>query len=166
MQGFAAVAQKEGIHTSACERTSCELRGACGWVSDGAPAGMSNRFGPRRYPRVCWIGERKAELLADDFDRWSFSGVPKRHGRLSRGTSGRTAAPYCKYAHAIEHVHRIPYYVNQAVRHSLFGRPGPVYLDFPDDIINGQCEEEDVAQAATVPEPPRTLLIRKRSKRP
>ena len=67
------------------------------------------------------------------------------------------AAPYCKYAHAIEHVHRIPYYVNQAVRHSLFGRPGPVYLDFPDDIINGQCEEEDVAQAATVPEPPRTL---------
>ena len=34
------------------------------------------------------------------------------------------AAPYCKYAHAVEHVHRIPYYVNQAVRHSLYGRPG------------------------------------------
>ena len=67
------------------------------------------------------------------------------------------AAPYCKYAHAIEHVQRIPYYVNQAVRHSLYGRPGAVYLDFPDDIIRGECEEEDVTDAARVPEPPRTM---------
>ena len=67
------------------------------------------------------------------------------------------AAPYCKYAHGIEHVRRIPYYVNQAVRHALYGRPGPVYLDFPDDIIHGKCEEDDVVKAARVDEPPRTL---------
>ncbi|MDE0179589.1 MAG: thiamine pyrophosphate-dependent enzyme, partial [Gammaproteobacteria bacterium] len=67
------------------------------------------------------------------------------------------AAPYCKYAHAIEHVHRIPYYVNQAVRHSLYGRPGPVYLDFPDDIIRAECEEDEVIEAAAVPEPPRMM---------
>ena len=67
------------------------------------------------------------------------------------------AAPYCKYAHGIEHVHRIPYYVNQAIRHSLYGRPGPVYLDFPDDIIRGECEQDDVVEAARVNDPPRTM---------
>jgi 2-hydroxyacyl-CoA lyase 1 len=65
------------------------------------------------------------------------------------------ASPYCKYAHAIEATSRIPYYVEQAVRHSIFGRPGAVYLDFPDDIIRGEVEEGDVEEVATVPEPPR-----------
>ena len=67
------------------------------------------------------------------------------------------AAPYCKYAHAIEHTARIPYYVEQAVRHAKFGRPGAAYLDFPDDIIRGEVEEEKVRPAATVGEPPRSL---------
>ena len=66
------------------------------------------------------------------------------------------ASPYCKYAHAIEATSRIPYYVEQAVRHSIFGRPGAVYLDFPDDIIRGEVDEGDVEEVATVPEPPRS----------
>ena len=67
------------------------------------------------------------------------------------------AAPYCKYAHAIEHAERIPYYVQQAVRQSIYGRPGPVYLDFPDDIIRAEVDEDDIDDAAAVPEPPRTM---------
>ncbi len=67
------------------------------------------------------------------------------------------AAPYCKYAHAIEHRARIPYYVEQAVRHAKFGRPGAAYLDFPDDIIRGEVDEEKIRPAATVGEPPRSL---------
>ncbi len=65
------------------------------------------------------------------------------------------AAPFCKFAHAVEHVHRIPFYVEMAVRNSIYGRPGATYLDMPDDIIQGEVEEEKVHQAATVAEPPR-----------
>ncbi|MEM7405661.1 MAG: oxalyl-CoA decarboxylase [Pseudomonadota bacterium] len=65
------------------------------------------------------------------------------------------ATPFCKYAHAIEHVQRIPYYVEQAVRTSIYGRPGAVYLDFPDDLIRGEIDEADIAEVATVPPPPR-----------
>ena len=65
------------------------------------------------------------------------------------------AAPYCKYAHNIEHVERIPYYVEQAIRTSLTGRPGPVYLDFPDDIIRGEIDEEKAVKPATVGDPAR-----------
>ena len=65
------------------------------------------------------------------------------------------ARPFTKYAHAVEKVERIPFYVEQAVRTSLYGRPGAAYLDMPDDIIQAEVEEEDVVSAATVGAPPR-----------
>ncbi len=65
------------------------------------------------------------------------------------------ASPFCKFAHAVEHVHRIPFYVEMAVRNSIYGRPGATYLDMPDDIILGEVDEEKVQQAATVADPPR-----------
>ena len=65
------------------------------------------------------------------------------------------AAPYCKYAHKIEQVERIPYYVEQALRTSMTGRPGPVYLDFPDDIIRGETDEANVVHPPVVAEPSR-----------
>ena len=65
------------------------------------------------------------------------------------------ASPFCKFAHAVEHVHRIPFYVELAVRQSIYGRPGAVYLDMADDIIRGEVEEEAVVEAATLGEPPR-----------
>jgi len=66
------------------------------------------------------------------------------------------ASPYCKYAQGVERADRIPFYVEQAVRTSLFGRPGPVYLDMPDDVIRGEVDEDSVIAAATVGEPPRS----------
>ncbi len=66
------------------------------------------------------------------------------------------AAPFCKYAHAVEHVERIPFYVEQAVRTALYGRPGAAYLDMPDDIIQGKADEDKVMRVATVAEPPRS----------
>ena len=65
------------------------------------------------------------------------------------------ASPFCKFAHAVEHVHRIPFYVELAVRQSIYGRPGAAYLDMADDIIRGECDEDDVHAAATLGEPPR-----------
>jgi len=67
------------------------------------------------------------------------------------------ASPFCKYAHAIEHTERIPFYVEKAIRASLFGRPGAVYLDMPEDIILGEVEEENIDPVATVGNPPRSL---------
>src|SRR5207344_910590 len=49
------------------------------------------------------------------------------------------AWPFCKFAHGIESVQRIPYYVEMATRNAIYGRPGATYLDLPDDIISGTC---------------------------
>ena len=76
-------------------------------------------------------------------------------GSFQEENQVQIASPFCKFAHAIEHVERIPFYVEKAVRHAIYGRPGASYLDMPDDIIQGETEEDDVQTFATVPEPPR-----------
>jgi 2-hydroxyacyl-CoA lyase 1 len=65
------------------------------------------------------------------------------------------AAPLCKFAHAIDSVKRIPFYVAEATRNATYGRPGAAYLDMPDDIITGKCDEKDVVQVQKCPDPPR-----------
>ncbi len=65
--------------------------------------------------------------------------------------------PFCKFAHGIESVRRIPYYVEMATRHAIYGRPGACYLDIPDDIISGECDLDDIVQVERVPEPPRMV---------
>lgn len=67
------------------------------------------------------------------------------------------ASPFCKFAHGIESVQRIPYYVEMATRHAIYGRPGATYLDMPDDIIRGKCDLDKVVEVGRVPEPPRTV---------
>nr|6XN8_A Chain A, 2-hydroxyacyl-CoA lyase 1 [Rhodospirillales bacterium URHD0017]6XN8_B Chain B, 2-hydroxyacyl-CoA lyase 1 [Rhodospirillales bacterium URHD0017] len=67
------------------------------------------------------------------------------------------ASPFCKFAHGIESVARIPFYVEMATRNAIYGRPGATYLDMPDDIIRGTCETDKIAQAERVPEAPRSV---------
>jgi len=69
------------------------------------------------------------------------------------------ATPFCKFAHAVEHVHRIPFYVEMAVRNSIYGRPGASYLDLPDDIITGKVDDSRVEEPARCPDPPRTQAM-------
>jgi 2-hydroxyacyl-CoA lyase 1 len=67
------------------------------------------------------------------------------------------ASPFCKFAHGIESVQRIPYYVEMATRHAIYGRPGAAYLDVPDDIITGKCDVDKVVRVERAPEPPRMV---------
>ncbi len=67
------------------------------------------------------------------------------------------ASPFCKFAHAIDSVERIPFYVEKATRHAIYGRPGACYLDMPDNIITGKCDLDKISVADRVPEAPRMV---------
>jgi 2-hydroxyacyl-CoA lyase 1 len=67
------------------------------------------------------------------------------------------ARPWCKYAAEVDRIDRIPYFIEQAVRTSIYGRPGPVYLDLPGDIITGKVDDEAAPQRPRVPDAPRFL---------
>lgn len=65
------------------------------------------------------------------------------------------AAPFCKLSASVDDPRRIPYYINTAVRTALSGRPGPVYLDLPSDVITGVVDESEVRYLPPAPAPPR-----------
>src|SRR5437764_13086661 len=67
------------------------------------------------------------------------------------------ASPFCKFAHGIESVQRIPYYVEMATRNAIYRRPGATYLYFPADMITGNLHEEKVVQVRKCPDPPRMV---------
>jgi len=52
--------------------------------------------------------------------------------------------PLVKWAERVYEAHRIPEIVNLAFRQALTGKPGPVYLDFPSDILYAEVDEDKV----------------------
>lgn len=65
------------------------------------------------------------------------------------------AAPLCKWSVSVDCVERIPWFVEQAVHTALSGRPGPVYLDLPADVIAAQAELDSVPVAGPLRVPAR-----------
>ena len=53
------------------------------------------------------------------------------------------ARPFCKWVGQAERIEPIPRYIATAVRKAISGRPGPVYLDLPGDIIASKIDESN-----------------------
>jgi thiamine pyrophosphate-dependent acetolactate synthase large subunit-like protein len=52
--------------------------------------------------------------------------------------------PCTKWADRVVNLKRIPEQVNNAFQHAISGKPGPVYLDFPADILYEKIDEAQV----------------------
>jgi acetolactate synthase-1/2/3 large subunit len=63
--------------------------------------------------------------------------------------------PITKFADSIFQTHRIPEYIELAIRHAVSGIPGPAYLEIPMDIFMGSVEEDQVRIPRIRTEPPR-----------
>ena len=65
------------------------------------------------------------------------------------------ARPITKWAERSYEPRRIPELVATAFRHSISGRPAPVYLDMPGDVLYADVPAEEVRWPGPVQEPPR-----------
>ncbi len=65
-----------------------------------------------------------------------------RRGSLQEMDHLGVVRPITKYCDAIYQTHRIPEYIELAIRHAVSGIPGPAYLEIPMDIFMGQAEWE------------------------
>jgi len=52
--------------------------------------------------------------------------------------------PMTKWADRVYNLKRIPEQVNNAFQKAMSGKPGPVYLDFPGDVLYAKIDEEQV----------------------
>jgi len=61
--------------------------------------------------------------------------------------------PLTKWAERIYDPGRVPEMVTRALRTATSGKPGPVYLDFPADVLAKSVEEDDVSWPASLRDP-------------
>ena len=78
-----------------------------------------------------------------------------RRGSLQEMDHLGVVRPITKYCDAIYQTHRIPEYVELAIRHAVSGIPGPAYLEIPMDVFMGQAEEERAPIPRIRTQPPR-----------
>jgi acetolactate synthase-1/2/3 large subunit len=65
--------------------------------------------------------------------------------------------PVTKWAERVYDTRRIPDMVDMAFRQATAGRPGPVYLDLPGDVLGEKIEESSVTYAGPWKPSPRSL---------
>ena len=153
---LAEAAQKAGLPYIGMrnEQTASYAAGAVGYLT-GRPGSCITVTGPGVIHGLAGLANAQQNcwpmLLIGGASETYRNGM----GAFQEERQVLAATPLCKWAHGIEHVHRIPFYVEMAVRQSIYGRPGAAYLDIADDIITGSCETDTAIQAAKCPDPPR-----------
>ena len=155
---IAAAAQKEGVAYLGMrnEQSAAYAAAAYGYLT-GRPGACVTVTGPGVVHGLSGL----ANAQQNCWPMILIGGASETHrggmGAFQEERQVLIASPFCKFAHGIESVRRIPYYVEMATRNAIYGRPGATYLDMPDDIIQGKCELDKIAEAERVPEPPRTV---------
>ena len=66
-------------------------------------------------------------------------------------------APVCKWTATVDSIARIPTLINIAMKQAMSGRPGPVYIDLPAEMISGVDDEANIIIPQPAPEPARPL---------
>jgi len=156
VQPIAAAAQEEGIQYVGMrnEQSASYAAQAVGYMT-GRPGACLTVSGPGVVHGLAGLANAQQNFWPMIMIGGASPTYQNGMGAFQEERQVQIASPFCKFAHAVEHVHRIPFYVELAVRQSIYGRPGAVYLDMPDDIINGEVEEEDAVETAVIPEAPR-----------
>jgi acetolactate synthase-1/2/3 large subunit len=78
-----------------------------------------------------------------------------RKGSLQEMDHIGVMRPITKFADVVYQTHRIPEYIELAIRHAVSGIPGPAFLEIPMDVFHGQVEWEQAPIPKLRTEPPR-----------
>lgn len=97
-------------------------------------------------------------------NKWPMILIGGAHDTNQDGTGGFqecdqlvASLPFVKYYVKVSSVERIPFYIAKAYRESIYGTPGPVYLDFPGDVLTKKALEDDIKWFDYVEDIPKTL---------
>jgi thiamine pyrophosphate-dependent acetolactate synthase large subunit-like protein len=66
------------------------------------------------------------------------------HGTFQEIDQLAMLAPCTKWSDRVQQTERIPELINRAIREAMSGKPGPVYLDLPADVLFSEVDETKV----------------------
>lgn len=153
---IAFAAQREGIQYIGFrnEQSASYAAGAVGYLT-GRPAACLCVSGPGMIHGIAgaanaWSNAWPMVLIGGANDSFQ-----NGRGAFQEAPQVEAARPFVKYAARPDRVERLPFFVEQAVRTSIYGRPGAVYLDLPNDIIVGKTDEDASRIPDRCADPPR-----------
>ena len=154
--GIASAAQKEGIryigtrHEQAAgfaAQAVSYLRGHVGVALTVSGPGMTNAITALGNAWAnCW----PMLLLGGSTDL-----AYARRGGFQAAPQLDAARLFCKWSAQPARVEDIPHLIEMGVRTAWYGRPGPVYIDLPADIIEATVDEAGLTYSAPVSPPVR-----------
>ncbi len=152
--GESFLAALDGLHQSQIHTVVCRQEGGAAMMAEAhgkltgkpgvafvtrgpgatnASAGIHIAF-QDSTPMVLFVGQ----VARDQRDREAFQEVDYR----------RMFAPLAKWVAEIEVTERIPEYVSQAFHVAASGRPGPVVLALPEDMLSAEADAADALPAS------------------
>ncbi len=155
--GESYLAALDGLHAHNAIRTvTCRQEGGATMMAD-AYAKMTGQVGVAfvtRGPGATNAASGVHVAYQDSTPMILFVGQVER-GALEREAFQeidyrRMFGEMAKWVGQIDDINRIPEYVAHAWHRALSGRPGPVVLALPEDVLSGEADVEDARPAARV----------------
>lgn len=155
---LAETLQREGMHFHAFrnEQAASYAAGVAGYLT-GRPGVCLTVSGPGMVHAVAGLSNAWANcwpmlLISGAPDSWQ-----REQGAFQEAPQLEAARPFVKLATRPDALARVPASIEKCVRTAMYGRPGAVYLDLPNDIITGEVSEQEVMLPPCCPPPPRSF---------
>ncbi|MBI5615765.1 MAG: oxalyl-CoA decarboxylase [Gammaproteobacteria bacterium] len=150
--------QREGLRFYGFrnEQAASYAAGAAGYLT-GRPGACVTVSGPGMIHGIAGLSNAWANcwpmmLLGGANDTYQ-----NERGGFQEAPQIEAARPFVKLATRPDSVARVPEYLEKATRTALYGRPGAVYVDLPNDIISGTADEATIAWSPRSPDAPKSL---------
>ncbi|MCK9517880.1 MAG: oxalyl-CoA decarboxylase [Dehalococcoidia bacterium] len=153
---IAGAAKKEGIkfYSFRNEQAASYAAGAVGYLT-GRPGVCLAVSGPGMIHAIAGLANAWSNCWPMLLIGGANDSYQNGLGAFQEAPQVEAARPFVKYAARPDSMARMPFFIEQAIRHSMAGRPGATYIDLPGDFISGEIDEESVRYSQKYEEPPR-----------
>jgi acetolactate synthase-1/2/3 large subunit len=155
--GESFLAALDGLFESGIDNIVCRQEGGAAMMAE-ATAKLTNRPGVLFVTRGPGAANASAGIHVAMHDS---TPMVVFVGQVARGHRDRAAfqevdfraffAPLAKWVAEVDDTRRLPEYISRAFHTALSGRPGPVVLSLPEDMLSGEADVPDLPAVATAP---------------
>ena len=155
---LAQVAQHEGLRFFGFrnEQAASYAAGIAGYLT-GRPGACLTVSGPGMIHAIAGLSNAWANCWPMLLMGGANDTYQNQQGAFQEAPQMEAARPFVKLVMRPDRVARVPAYIEKAVRTAMYGRPGAVYLDLPNDVITEATEEAAVPWTAMCPPAPKSL---------